>query len=320
MNLILRVAPRLFGQIKGALELVLDIQGKGDFRQVTRKNGLGRSMSGVCLPGGDGLGVDRLPDDGRADSFLPNRTVVDGHHSPFVYQAAVFLDVQETGKDLLRSGDLQGAPDENLDNMVVQGVAGIHFGNRLLENQQLPDFLRIGLKEPHVVDDHAQGVGIGHEKIDLLGEKFGFLFEPGGDDPDHLLPDLQGGAEIGAAIVDLGQHPVRLGEPGVGGGDFDGDRLTGFDDLGGDAVVLMDVEGNRENLQRLLGTVVLDDLGLEILHRVIKQSDDPPVEADTVDYLVENLDQDLVYIGGSGQKRAQTEYALEQFVLVQREN
>jgi hypothetical protein len=41
VNLILGIASRLLGQIEGAFKLVLDREGKGDFRQVTRKDGLG---------------------------------------------------------------------------------------------------------------------------------------------------------------------------------------------------------------------------------------------------------------------------------------
>ncbi len=51
MDLILGIASRLLGQIEGALELVLDRQGKGDFRRITGKTGWVDGLP-VPKPGG----------------------------------------------------------------------------------------------------------------------------------------------------------------------------------------------------------------------------------------------------------------------------
>ena len=166
------------------------------------------------------------------------------------------------------------------------------------------------------MDDDAQRVGIGDEETDLLREKFGLLLEPGGNDPDHLVPDLQRGAEVRTAVIDLRQHAVGLRDPGIGRGNLHGNRLAGFGHLGHDTVMLMDVEGHGEHLPLLLRAVILDNLGLEILPGGVEQPDDPSVETDAVHHLVKDLHEDFIHVGGRGQQRTQAEYALQKLIFV----
>ena len=319
VDLVLVVGAPFPAQAKGAFELVFDPERNGNLGGKTGKNGTDTVHTAVVLvlAQHDDAVVDGFADDGRFDSEIRFRTAFDEAVLAVADKILVFGQIPDASQDPVRVCDLQRALQGHVQDAVVHLVADVHFGNRLLQQDQTGDLLLVRLEEARVVDDDAHLVGEGQKEVDFLGEELDLPFAPGGDDTDDVVADLQGCTD-GRAARRFRQDAVDVGDALVSRRIADGDGLPRPCDTGGQAFVFVAVQRRGEGPLRLFGRVVLHHLYAEVLFCLVEQMNAAPVEADRIDQFVEDLCQHLVEVGLNGQQRADPEDALEQFVLIEK--